>query len=530
MKDVKILRTCVVVGALGLWACSSSEKTATPGGQTGATNDGNGTTAGTTAGSPTATNDAASANNTTSPSATTGANTSTTGGGSVSCSNSDLGTLPVDATGWVARECNNSGIQGAWYCYADPVGTSDCVEGTTPYRAGGGMCLTGTTAVNAPGEYEAWGAGIGLSLNETGTGADGSASVKSPYNATANGVAGFRISITGSTGDKQVRIGFTGTAQPTQLPAPFYQVPGPGEYPVMLADALVPAAWDVDNAGMLADPTNLYDLQIQIVGGEDPAASYDFCVASITPIGEDGNVIVGETVQPYGSQVCGNLDTITLGNEYAVQNNVWNTQGSGAQCVSALWNNGKTAGFVATPQGVDIPAEIGPKSYPSVVLGWHYGTFHGSYTSARQLSTLTTMPSKWTYTVPTGTESYNVAYDIWIHSQSNPAAPNGGLELMIWANHRDTVPIGQLVAENFSIAGGNWEVWYGQNTNGWNVVSYVNIANPSGVELDVAEFIRNAVERGYAANSDYLLGVQAGFEIWRGSSEFRSDSYTIAIN
>src|SRR5690606_4025415 len=120
--------------------------------------------------------------------------------------------------------------------------------------------------------------------------------------------------------------------------------------------------------------------------------------------------------------------------------------------------------------------------------------------------------------------------DIWIHSQSNPAEPTGSLELMIWANHRDTVPIGQRVEENFSIAGGNWEVWYGQNTNGWNVVSYVNIANPSGVELDVAEFIRNAVERGYAANSDYLLGVQAGFEIWRGSSEFRSDSYTIAIN
>ncbi|HEU5074476.1 MAG TPA: hypothetical protein VFU02_09890 [Polyangiaceae bacterium] len=540
MKDAKILSGALVVaGSLALWACSSSETTspstsATNG--TNATNATNATNTGTSStGTPSAaTNTSATGSTTTSGATTTSAGNTTTagttGGGPVECSNSDLATLPIDATGWVARDCNSSGIQGAWYCYADGVGTSDCMENVTPYRAGGGMCLTGSTVVNAEGEYGAWGAGIGLSLNETGEGSDGSASVKSAYNATMNGVAGFAISITGTTGDKQIRVGFTGTAGTTELPAPFYEVPGPGDYVVMLADALVPAAWDVENAGMLADPTNLYDMQIQIVGGEDPAAAYDFCIASVTPVGEDGNVIVGETVQPYGSQVCGNLETITLGNEYAVQNNVWNTQGSGTQCVSALWNNGKTAGFVASPQGIDIDAAIGPKSYPSVVLGWHYGTFHGSYTAAKQISSLTTIPSKWTYTVPTGTESYNVSYDIWIHSESNPAQPNGGLELMIWANHRDTVPIGQMVEENFSLGGGSWEVWYGQNTNGWNVVSYVNISNPSGIELDAAEFINNAVTRGYAANSDYLLGVQAGFEIWRGSTEFRSDSYTVTIN
>lgn len=528
MKNLKILSgTCVLIGALSLWACSSSS-TSPPTADT--TSAATGTNAGTNGtGGANATSAAATGNGSTAGGPTTSAAGSTTGG-PVQCSNADLTLLPIDAAGWVAADCNSSGIQGAWYCYADGIGTSDCVEGTAPYRAAGGMCLTGITAVNPAMDYSAWGAGIGLSLNETGEMADGSASIKSPYNATTNGVAGFAIKITGSTGDKQIRVGFTGTATPTELPAPFFAVPGPGEYVVMLADALVPADWDVENAGSLPDPTNLYDMQIQIVGGDDPAATYDFCIESVKPVGEDGNVIVGDAVQPYGSQVCGALDTITLGNQYVVQNNIWNNQGSGTQCVSALWNNGDTAGFVATPTGISIDAEIGPKSYPSVVLGWHYGSFHGSYTAARQISTLTTIPSTWTYTVPTGTESYNVSYDVWIHSQSNPAQPNGGLELMIWANHRDTVPIGQIIEASVSIGGGNWEVWYGQNANGWNTVSYVNIANPTGIELDVADFINEAVGRGYATGSDYLLGVQAGFEIWRGSAEFKSDSYTVAIN
>jgi len=546
MKDAKILSGTAVVTALALWACSSSDTTPPPATSNGATNGTTNTTAGsnTTGGaattSPSATNGATNgtttgATNASTANGTSAGTTTTTGGsgttgGDVTCSNSDLATLPIDETGWVARECNTSGIQGAWYCYADGVSTSDCVDGVTPYRAAGGMCLTGSTMVNTEGDYSAWGAGIGLSLNETGEGADGSASVKSAYNATENGVAGYAISITGDTGGKPIRVGFTGTAAETDLPSPFFEVPGPGDYVVMLADVLVPAAWDVENAGVLADPTNLYDMQIQIVGGEDPAAAYDFCVASVEPVGEDGNVIVGDTVQPYGSQVCSNLDTITLGSEYTVQNNVWNNQGSGTQCIQALWNNGKTAGFIATPQNIDIAAEVGPKSYPSVVLGWHYGTFHGSYGSARQISTLTTIPSKWTYTVPTGTESYNVSYDIWIHAQNNPAMPNGALELMIWTNHRDTVPIGQQIETNVSLGGGTWEVWYGQNTNGWNTLSYVNIANPSGIELDVANFINDAVTRGYTSGSDYLLGVQAGFEIWRGNTEFKSDSYTVTIN
>ena len=532
MNDLKILSgTCVLVGALCFAACSSSSNSRSP--TPNATNTSNAANAatGTNAGSngtggANATSAGATGNvsNTTASGPATSAGNTT--GGPVQCSNADLTLLPIDATGWVDADCNSSGIQGAWYCYADPVGVSDCVTGTTPYRSAAGMCLTGTTAVDAM----AWGAGIGLSLNETGEMADGSASVKSPYNATTNGVAGFEITITGSTGDKEIRVGFTGTATATELPAPFFPVPGPGSYVVMLADALVPASWDVENAGSLPDPTNLYDMQIQIAGGEDPAAAYDFCVDSVKPVGEDGTVIVGDAVEPYGSQVCGALDTIALGSQYVVQNNIWNSQGSGTQCISALWNNGDTAGFVATPQGISIDAEIGPKSYPSVVLGWHYGTFHGSYTAARQISTLTTIPSKWTYTVPTGTESYNVSYDVWIHSQSNPAQPNGGLELMVWTNHRDTVPIGQMIEPSVSIGGGTWEVWYGQNANGWNTVSYVNIANPTGIELDVADFINEAVGRSYATGSDYLLGVQAGFEIWRGSAEFRSDSYTVAIN
>ena len=525
-----ILTVAMLLGA-ATGACNPSSTSPPPGGSNNAANGNASNAASTTnstgvggGGATTTAGPATGAGAASSSSAASG-----TSGGPVTCSNSDSSTLPIDETGWVARECNSSGIQGAWYCYADPVAPTDCSSGMAPYRAGSGMCISGETIMDET--YAAWGAGIGLSLNETGE-VDGAASVKSAYNASMNGVAGFQISITGTTGEKPIRVGFTGAAEDTGLPSPFWEVPGPGDYTVMLADAVVPAAWeDTANAGEYADPTSIFDMQIQVVGGGPEAgAPYDFCIASVTPVGEDGGVIVGDMPSPYGSQVCGRYDTIALGNQYTIQNNVWNDNTAGSQCISALWNNGDTAGFVVSPSGISIDAEIGPASYPSIVLGWHYGQFHGSYTSPRALSSLTSIPSAWSYTVPTGSESYNVSYDLWIHSNAGAQDPQGSLELMIWTNHRDTVPIGSIVAPSITVGGASWEVWYGQNSRGWNTVSYVNIANPTSISLDVAEFINEAITRGYASGSDYLLGVQAGFEIWRSSVEMRTNSYTISIN
>jgi cellulose 1,4-beta-cellobiosidase len=389
------------------------------------------------------------------------------------------------------------------------------------------MCISGQTQLDPT--FAAWGAGIGLSLNETGA-ANGGVSVKSAYNGTANGVAGFAISITGSTGNLPLRVGFTPAAGNSNLAAPHWEVPGPGDHTVMIADAIVPASWDAENAGAYADPSSVFDLQIQVVGAEADAA-YDFCVSSVTPVGMDGGVIVGNMPSAYGGQLCGQYDTIDLGAAFTVQNNFWN-QGlaQGSQCITALWDNAGTAGFIAAPSAITIDAETGPASYPSVILGWHYGQFHGAYSSARTLSSLSTIPSTWSYTVPTGTESYNVSYDAWIHSNPNPGDPGGGLELMVWTNHRDTTPIGSIVAPSVGIDGGTWEVWYGPNSRGWNTVSYVNTSNPTAVNLDIGQFITEAVTRDYASGSDYLLGVQAGFEIWRSSTQMTSNSYTITIN
>jgi hypothetical protein len=460
--------------------------------------------------------------------ATGGAAGSGAGAGPVVCPNTDLSTLPIAADGWVARECNERGIQGPFYCYDDGIATSSCVDGMVPFRAGGGMCLSGDTIVDTT--YAAWGAGIALGLNETGDMGGTTTSVKSAYNATMNGVTGFLVNITGDTGGLPLRIGFTGAAEQVGA-APFIQFPGAGTgtpYEVPIAQALVPETWTTDpNAGMAADPTNIFDMQVQVVGA-DVAAHYDFCIESVTPI-TDGSPPVGGTLMPYGQTQCGNnFATIALGSSYMVQNNAY---GGATHCIQAAWDNGNKAGFTVSQVNANIATGGPPGSYPSVVYGWHVdGQMYGGYQSARQLSAITSAPSDWTFTVPASTGRYNASYDIWIHnSNARPGNTDGTLELMIWLYKRDTTPIGSMVG-SVTLAGATWEVWYGTH-DGFSTVSYIRVPSVTSVTgLDLKPFFSDAVTRGYAQASAYLLGIQAGFEIWEMNQNMVTNSFSVSVN
>ena len=56
--------------------------------------------------------------------------------------------------------------------------------------------------------------------------------------------------------------------------APFVEVPGAGTYQVNIVDADVPVDWTTDpNAGLIADPTSIYDMQIQVAADQATAVT-----------------------------------------------------------------------------------------------------------------------------------------------------------------------------------------------------------------------------------------------------------------
>jgi hypothetical protein len=452
------------------------------------------------------------------------------GDGAPVCANADRTVVSIDPTGFVTRACNDAGLQGAWYCYTDGIagGTSSCVTGRTPYLpASQGMCLSGTTSTGAG----AYGAGIGFSLNDSG----GTAAVKSAYNATMNNVVGFEITITGTT-DVALRLNLT-TAASSPDPAPFVALPGAGIYQVLFADAVVPGGWANANAGSRATPASIFDVQLAVPADPSKAANYNYCITHLKPILATTTItpagMCGATAM-YGGSVCGPQDLLGEVGNYAVQNNI-NAGSPGTQCVQAMLGGATCGGFAATFTGFGANGNT-PSSYPSIIYGWQNGSFYGGYKTAKQLSAIGTATSSWSFASP-ASGKWDAAYDIWLSPQAAPKNAGGGTEVMVWLNYGGAAqPLGNNTNANVPIAGEMWEVWKGSvtvNAATWQYIAYRRPVGSSApvTNLDLKAFLTNAASQNVGVTTaSYLLGVQAGFEIWQSSQPATTSSFSATIN
>jgi hypothetical protein len=259
----------------------------------------------------------------------------------------------------------------------------------------------------------------------------------------------------------------------------------------------------------------VFDIQVAIPR-QPRATPFNFCVSSVKPV-------FGPATPPAscptmaGNPVCGPQDMIYgLGN-YAIQNNVNNSLTG--QCIHAT-SSGNCAAFSVSFSNFGVTG-TGPSSYPSAIYGWHNGAFYGAYQSARRLNQITTVNSSWTFSPPSGTQ-WDAAYDIWLDSAN--ADPNTPIttttELMIWLNWQTANPNATGPATTTAQLGGETWVVYQSRNPGWNYVAYrrTNKSN-AAFNGDLMQFFNDAADRGYlqaktSATRDYLLGVEAGFEVW----------------
>jgi len=208
------------------------------------------------------------------------------------------------------------------------------------------------------------------------------------------------------------------------------------------------------------------------------------------------------------TQVCDKYGSTTIaGGRYIVQNNNWGD--STTQCINVT-----STGFSIASASHNLPQNGAPGSYPSVYAGCHYANCSSGSSLPMQASDsrfggITTSVSM---SYPGNGSVYDASYDIWFDPTPRTDGQNTGAEVMIWLNHTGSVqPVGSRVA-SVSLAGGNWDVWYGNS--GWNVISYVRTSATNSINFRVNDFWSDVVSRGYGQRSWYMTSVQAGFEPW----------------
>jgi hypothetical protein len=532
---------------------SGNSTTGSTGGTGSSGNSGNGGTGSTgTTGSAGATGSGTGSTGTTGSAmtgttGTTGSSGTTTGsasGGGVDagsmCKNTDKSTINIDSSG-VA--CNNQwNITGAWYCFADTAGsaaTSSCPGGTAgtgtiPYVASSSaMCLSGTTVAQMP-SATAYGAAIGLELNHPNL----DAGAKMPFNAKAQNIIGFAITLSGSSGGANLNINFPGNSNATSSSGenPGVAVPGvasgssPITYNVLFQDAIMS-----DNTATpipkIVDATNVTDVQVKI-DVDDTAHAYNFCITKIVPITAAPTEPAAGTA--YGPTFTEGKQIVLSGlGPYGVQNDPFNVGNTDSMSMQVTYGSGQV-GFTAKPTFGSTGNT--PGAFPSVVYGWvHGGNFvggqdTGGYNGGKTIGQLNAVTSSWAFSPGSG--NWDAAYDCWFGGNSNSINP--GSELMVWVNHANVNPIG---GQNTAVtvansSNGPWTVSTGTNGTGQPVVSYVTTAGTNSVSnFAVLPFFKEAASSGRASLSSgsFFLGCQTGFELY-GAGTFTTTSFSMTAN
>ena len=92
---------------------------------------------------------------------------------------------------------------------------------------------------------------------------------------------------------------------------------------------------------------------------------------------------------------------------------------------------------------------------------------------------------------------------------------------------RGVQPAGSRI-DSVSIAGATWDVWKGP-MSGWTYIAYVRQTPADSVDLDLREFVHDALVRGTINPAWYLIDVEAGFEIWQGGSGLATRSFSAVV-
>jgi len=214
-------------------------------------------------------------------------------------------------------------------------------------------------------------------------------------------------------------------------------------------------------------------------------------------------------------------------NKYWINNNLWGI--SGATGWQGIWDtctSGNTIGWGTDWNWSGTSNQV--KSYASAVLGWHWGWKITGTGLPVQISANKNVTCAWNYRVTPG-QTIDVSYDLFAHALANPGyADQPTEEIMIWLYKAGGAgPIGG-VDSTTSIGGASWEVHKG-STGTWNVYSYVRTTNATSATLNLMDFLKDLVNKGWMSSSHYLTSIEAGTEVFVGTGRLDTDNYYCTI-
>ena len=237
-----------------------------------------------------------------------------------------------------------------------------------------------------------------------------------------------------------------------------------------------------------------------------------------------GAVAIPVSAQPVSKhhKLCGRYQHVTVkarsGTAFVVRNDFWGTRGF------CLRNSGLRPNFKVTKSDRNkIHGEV--MSFPYILRGCSWGICTPRAKLPARVTALRKPEVSWRARTRAAGR-WNACLEFWFAKHKMRTGQANGAELMIWLKTRDLPKSSRRVVRL------DHTRWYLAHwvTRGhgkkWNYIQFRRVHPVKGVNgLKLWPFIKKSEQMGWIRPADWMLNIEAGFEVWAGGKGLGTKSF-----
>lgn len=185
----------------------------------------------------------------------------------------------------------------------------------------------------------------------------------------------------------------------------------------------------------------------------------------------------------------------------------------------------------------EAPAKsYGVIGYPELWMGssaWGLKSEISKPNYFKKLDELKILKAEFDTKITANDKKYNLAFDIWLHSESMVAKENIAVELMVWEDYNKFNSFGKK-KETITTTFGTYDLMYGimkkpEINSEWIYIAFIRTEKRTSGKVDLKELMDYLVQKKYISADLYISSVEFGTEILNSKGNIIVKNYEVEI-
>lgn len=149
----------------------------------------------------------------------------------------------------------------------------------------------------------------------------------------------------------------------------------------------------------------------------------------------------------------------------------------------------------------------------------------------KKLDELKTLKSTFDTKITANDKKYNLAFDVWLHSESTVAKENIAVELMVWEDYNKFKSYGKK-KETITTSFGTYDLLYGimkkpEINSEWVYIAFIRTEKRTSGKVDLKELLDFLIQKKYISSDLYISSIEFGTEVLNSKGNIIVKKYNV---